>query len=300
MRYKIGVVGSINRDMTLLSPRIPRPGETLLGDSVAYAPGGKGANQAFAAARFGACTAMFGCVGDDESGKMMVENLKSVGVDTGHIAEVKGESTGLAVITVGENDNTIIVIPGANYCVDRNYIDCIWSALSEMDMVLIQQEIPADTVDYLVALCHEAGIKTMLNPAPARAVSQETLEKADYLTPNEHELEWMYPGEEMETLLEKYPEKLIVTLGKRGAAAAEKTGHILSVPAGKVSVQDTTGAGDTFNAILACALADGMELKQALLYANTGAGISTEKMGAQSGMPSREQVEERLNGGRKL
>lgn len=296
MTRKIGVVGSINVDMTLLAGRIPGRGETILGSSVTYAAGGKGANQAFAAARFGADTVMFGCVGDDQNGTKMIENLESAGVNVQYIEKTEGTPTGLAVITVGDEDNTIVVIPGANSCVDCSYIDRVWPAISEMDVVLIQQEIPEETVDHLVKLCSEKGITTVLNPAPARAVRRETLEKADYLTPNEHETKILFPGEDLEALLKRYPEKLVVTLGEKGAAAAYKSGELLRVPAGKVTVCDTTGAGDTFNGILAALIAQEWPLEKAMRYANTGAGLSTEKMGAQSGMPSRKEIEDYLTG----
>ena len=291
MANKIGVVGSINIDMTLTADRIPGRGETLLGSKVTYSAGGKGANQAYAAAKFGADTAMFGCVGDDENGRAMVENLKSAGVDVRHVETVKGVPTGLAVITVGDRDNTIIVIPGANNCVTCEYIDRIWPALSEMDAVLIQQEIPAQTVDYVIGLCRGKGITTVLNPAPARKINRETLDVVDYLTPNEHEAELLFPGEKLEDLLGKYSHKLVVTLGGKGAAASDKSGKILRVPAGKVAVCDTTGAGDTFNGILTALIAEEWPLEKAMLYANIGAGLSTEKMGAQSGIPTLEEIE---------
>lgn len=297
MAHKIGVVGSINADMTLTAERIPGRGETLMGSSVMYSAGGKGANQAYAAARFGADAAMFGCVGDDANGRAMVENLKSAGVDVQYIETVKDVPTGLAVITVGDGDNTIIVIPGANDCVTCEYIDRIWPALSEMDAVLIQQEIPAETVDYVIGLCHGKGITTVLNPAPAREIRRETLEAADYLTPNEHETGLIFPGEKMEYLLGKYPHKLVVTLGEKGAAASGLSGEILRVPAGKVTVCDTTGAGDTFNGILTALIAEEWPLEKAMLYANTGAGLSTERMGAQSGMPTLREIEACLKKG---
>ena len=167
---RLAVVGSINTDMTVTAERIPLKGETLMGSSLSYIPGGKGANQAVAMAKLGAAVEMFGCVGDDSNGEKMLENLKAVGVGTEHIPILKGVPTGIAMITVGDNDNTIIVVPGANGKVDRAYIDSIKSELEKFDMVVLQHEIPLETVHYVIEFCYEKGIKIVLNPAPAAAV----------------------------------------------------------------------------------------------------------------------------------
>ena len=164
---RLAVVGSINTDMTVTAERIPLKGETLMGSSLSYIPGGKGANQAVAMAKLGAAVEMFGCVGDDSNGEKMLENLKAVGVGTEHIQILKGVPTGIAMITVGDNDNTIIVVPGANGKVDRAYIDSIKSELEKFDMVVLQHEIPLETVHYVIEFCYEKGIKIVLNPAPA-------------------------------------------------------------------------------------------------------------------------------------
>ena len=184
---RLAVVGSINTDMTVTAERIPLKGETLMGSSLSYIPGGKGANQAVAMAKLGAAVEMFGCVGDDSNGEKMLENLKAVGVGTEHIQILKGVPTGIAMITVGDNDNTIIVVPGANGKVDRAYIDSIKSELEKFDMVVLQHEIPLETVHYVIEFCYEKGIKIVLNPAPAAAVPMEIIDKVTYVTPNEHE-----------------------------------------------------------------------------------------------------------------
>lgn len=168
---KLAVVGSINMDMTVTAERIPLKGETLRGDSLHYIPGGKGANQAVAMAKLGAKVEMFGCVGDDANGTRLLENFKKVGVETGHIKVLEGVPTGIAMITVGENDNTIIVVPGANGKVDRDYIDRIKEELKTFDMVVLQQEIPLDTVYYVVDFCYDNQIPVVLNPAPASKFS---------------------------------------------------------------------------------------------------------------------------------
>ena len=288
---KIGVVGSINMDMTVQAERIPLKGETLKGENLKYIPGGKGANQAVAMAKLGADVEMFGCVGDDSAGKDLLENLKSVGVKTEHIRIADNVPTGLALITVGENDNTIIVVAGANNCVDIDYVNQIRDALLQCDIVLLQHEIPQETVEYTAKLCTENGVKVVLNPAPARPVKPEILETVTYLTPNEHETVILF-GEEQsfEELMKKYPEKLVITQGSKGVSTCLKNGEVVLVPARKSKVVDTTGAGDTLNGAFAVAITEGRAMKDALKFANTAAGLSIEKAGAQGGMPTYQDV----------
>ena len=150
---RLAVVGSINIDMTVTAERIPLKGETLMGDNISYIPGGKGANQAVAMAKLGAEVEMFGCVGDDENGKKMIDNMKNHGIKTDNIKVLEGVPTGIAMITIGENDNTIIVVPGANGKVDKEYIDGIKEELKNYDMVVLQHEIPLETVHYTVEFC---------------------------------------------------------------------------------------------------------------------------------------------------
>lgn len=287
---KISVVGSINMDMTVTAERIPLKGETLPGSTLNYIPGGKGANQAVAMARLGAEVEMYGCVGDDANGKQLVEKLTQEGVITEHIAVVEGVPTGVAMITVGDNDNTIIVVAGANGCVDRAYVDSIADSLKESSLVVLQHEIPIDTVEYIVAFCDENGIDVVLNPAPAAPLSPTTIEKITYLTPNEHEAKILFGDVATEDLLKKYPEKLIITQGSKGVITCLKSGEVLLVPARKSNVVDTTGAGDTLNGAFSVMMAEGSDIKSALQFANVTAGLSTEKFGAQGGMPSRAEV----------
>ena len=294
---KIAVLGSINMDMTVTAERIPKKGETLKGGSVSYIPGGKGANQAVAMAKLGAQVEMFGCVGDDSNGAMMLENLKKAGVKTEHIRTVQGTPTGIAMITVGENDNTIVVVAGANGCVDEAYVDSIKEELKACSMVVLQHEIPLETVHYTVRFCAEHQIPVVLNPAPAAAVPMDVIETVDYLTPNEHEAALIFgDGVSTDELLKKYPEKLVITQGSRGVTACTASGEVLRVPARPAKVVDTTGAGDTLNGAFAVQIAGGAGLEEALTYANTAASLSTEKFGAQSGMPSSEEVEKALGG----
>lgn len=292
---KLAVVGSINMDMTVTAERIPLKGETLLGDSIHYIPGGKGANQAVAMARLGAEVEMFGCVGDDSNGEKLLENLRKEGGGTRHIKVLKEVPTGIALITVGENDNTIIVVPGANGQVDQIYADSIKEELKAFDMVVLQQEIPLETVHDLICFCAENGIKVILNPAPAAKVPLDIIEKVTYLTPNEHEAVLIFGEEETtEELLKKYPEKLVITQGSRGVSVCRKNGEVLTVPARPAIVADTTGAGDTLNGAFSVQIAKGEPIAEALRYANTAASLSTEKFGAQGGMPTAEEVEREL------
>ena len=292
---KIGVVGSINMDMTVKAERIPLKGETLKGEDLKYIPGGKGANQAVAMAKLGAEVEMFGCVGDDAAGVSLVKNLQDMGVETRCIKTVAGAPTGLAMITVGENDNTIIVVAGTNDCVDIDYVNEIKDSLLECEIVLLQHEIPQETVEYVIGLCAENGVKAVLNPGPARPVRQEVIEKVAYLTPNEHEAVIIF-GEDLsfEDMMKRYPEKLVITQGSRGVSTCRKDGGIILVPARKANVVDTTGAGDTLNGAFAVALTEGKDIADALAFANAAAGLSTEKFGAQGGMPTYDEVKEAM------
>lgn len=292
---KIGVVGSINMDMTVTAPRIPNKGETLIGEQVQYIPGGKGANQAVAMARLGAQVEMFGCVGGDSFGSELVTNLKVNGVQTDNIKREQGVSTGMAFITVGEQDNTIVVVPGANALVSKAYIDEVWEDLIQCDMVVLQHEIALATVEYVVSLCADHKIKTILNPAPAFPVSEEVIRKVSYLTPNQHEAALIFKEyQDVNNLLRQYPEKLIITQGSKGVITCLASGKILEVPARKATVVDTTGAGDTLNGAFAVRMAQGDKMGDALWYANVAASLSTEKFGAQGGMPDCKEVEKEL------
>ncbi len=292
---KIAVVGSINVDQTVTAERIPLKGETLRGGDLRYIPGGKGANQAVAMAKLGAQVEMFGCVGDDENGRRMVANLAAHGVETGHIKTVSGVPTGIAIITVGEQDNTIVVVAGANARVDRAYIDSVKDVLLRCDMVALQHEIPLDTVHYVIELCAEHKIPTLLNPAPAAEVPADVIEKVTYLTPNEHEAVLIFGKERStEELLRAYPEKLIITQGARGVSVGLTGGEVVNVPARKVEVADTTGAGDTLNGAFCVKAVEGCGIVEALRFANAASSLSIGKFGAQGGMPTAQELAEVL------
>ena len=212
-----------------------------------------------------------------------------------NIKVLEGVPTGIAMITIGENDNTIIVVPGANGKVDKEYIDGIKEELKNYDMVVLQHEIPLETVHYTVEFCSENNIPVILNPAPAAEVPMEVVEKVTYLTPNEHEAVLIFGNElSSEELLKKYAGKLLITQGSKGVSTCLETGEILTVPARPAKVVDTTGAGDTLNGAFSVQIANGADIKTALTFANTAASLSTEKFGAQTGMPTVSEVEKEL------
>ena len=217
-----------------------------MGDRLIVSPGGKGANQAVAAARLGAEVYMVGCIGDDDYGRIITDSLKESHVHTDYVFTRKGTTTGTAHITLAEGDNSIIVIKGANAEVGPEEVDRAWDMISTAEIVLLQYEIPMETIDYVVKKCAEAGVKVLLNPAPFADTPEEWMEKASYITPNEHEAKLMFPGMSRSEILSAHPDKLIMTIGGDGVAFAHEGEGEVVVPGFKVPVKDTTGAGDTF------------------------------------------------------
>ncbi|MFD6439271.1 ribokinase [Peribacillus sp. NPDC060186] len=287
---KIAVVGSSSMDLVVTSAKRPIAGETVLGDSFITVPGGKGANQAVAAARLGAEVTMIGCVGDDFYGEIILENLKKNHVNTRYVEPVTGAMSGTAHITLSEGDNSIIVVKGANDSITPEYVQKAKKIIEESDIVMVQQEIPEETVLYLAELCEKLQKRLLLNPAPARKISEAVIQQSSFITPNEHEFEILFDGRDRTEVLTEYPNKLFITEGKNGVRYFD--GHEEKiVPSFVVEAVDTTGAGDTFNAALAVAVAEGKSFDDCLLFANRAASISVTKLGAQGGMPTREEVE---------
>ncbi|PJN66432.1 Ribokinase [Paenibacillus sp. GM1FR] len=280
-------------DLVVTSSRRPGAGETVLGDSFKTVPGGKGANQAVAAARLGAEVAMIGRVGDDAFGKDILENFRANAVNTQNVKPVTHLESGTAHIILAEGDNSIVVVEAANREVTPAYVDEAAEVIRDADIVLIQQEIPEETVVHVSALCAELGTPLLLNPAPARTLPQEVIDNAAYITPNEHEAEILFQGMSPAQALRQYPNKLFITEGSKGVRYFDGTEEIL-VPTYKVEAVDTTGAGDTFNAAFAVALAEGKALQESIRFANRAASLSVTKFGAQGGMPTRDEVEESL------
>ena len=287
--YDIVVVGSINADLVFICENRPARGETILGKNFMTIPGGKGANQAVAASRLGGQVAMIGLVGHDVYGEAMVKNLSENGVDTGAVSATDAP-TGVAGIIVDDHDNEIVVISGANGELKPACIDQHMDKLLAAQIVVLQLEIPIETVIYISEICSRNHIKTILNPAPARALPAALIDKVTYLTPNEHELALIFGDEPLEILLHRYPNKLIVTLGDQGAAFSDGD-QIQNIGVNQVDVRDTTGAGDTFNGALASRIAAGDALGAAVRYANRAAALSITKYGAQGGMPYADEVE---------
>lgn len=287
----ITVIGSINMDIVVKTDIFPKQGETVLGNLFTTIPGGKGANQAVAAARLGSPVQMIGAVGEDSFGKELYSNLKNENIDVEAIAKTTN-STGIANILLHDSDNRIIVVPGANFDVTKEVVDANLERIKKSSLVMMQLEIPVETIEYVLDLCQQLNIPVLLNPAPAGNFKKEWIEKVTYLTPNETECEYLF-GADVEAILSKYPNKMIVTLGGDGAAFhnGEK---IVKITGYKTTPVDTTGAGDTFNGAFAHAIISGYSIDKAVQFANIAASLSVEKFGAQGGMPSNEAVLARM------
>jgi ribokinase len=287
---KMTIIGSSSMDLVVTASKRPNKGETIIGESFKTVPGGKGANQAVAAARLGAQVYMVGCVGDDVFGEEIIKNFTSNGVLITNVKPVTHSETGTAHITLADGDNSIIVVKGANNYVTPDFVEKALDVIRESDIVLIQQEIPEETVEYVIEICFANNVPLLLNPAPARTISKNVIEKATYITPNEWEASVLFENKDIHEALKEYPNKLLVTEGKNGVRYYDGENEVL-VPAYVVNAVDTTGAGDTFNAAFAVAVADGKSIKESIRFANRAASLSVTKFGAQGGMPTREEVE---------
>ncbi|MBS3680639.1 ribokinase [Ornithinibacillus massiliensis] len=281
----VTVVGSINMDLTVTTDRVPEKGETVMGKNFATYPGGKGANQAVAAARLGATVQLIGAVGDDTFGKSLRENLQREGIDTTGVEIKEGIATGTATIMLAEQDNRIIVAPGANSHVTIDMVAKYEKQIKNSDVVLLQLEIPMETISYVTSLAHQFQVPIIVNPAPYQQLPEEVYQAATFITPNEGEAKEMFS----EVSPKGLQDKLIITKGSEGTLYFDHKKEKL-VPAYSVSVQDTTGAGDTFNGALAVQIGGGATREAAIQFANAAAGLSVTKIGAQAGMPSSEQV----------
>jgi len=290
---KIVVIGSSSIDLVVSASKRPNAGETIIGDSFKTVPGGKGANQAVAAARLGAEVYMIGCVGKDNYGNTILDNFRNNNVCIDFVEPVTHSETGTAHIVLAEGDNSIIVVKGANDYITPDFINKAKSVIQTADIVLIQQEIPEETVEHVAELCDFFQVPLILNPAPARVISENVIEKAAYLTPNEHETSILFEDMTKEEALRKYPNKLLITEGRNGVRYFNGEVEVL-VPSYNVEAVDTTGAGDTFNAAFAVALSEGKSIENSLQFANRAASLSVMKFGAQGGMQTRSEVERNL------
>lgn len=295
---RIVVVGSINMDLVTLAPRFPGPGETLIGTRFFTAHGGKGANQAVAAARLGAQVAMVGALGCDAFGDQLHAGLTREGIDLTHVARLTEAGSGTASIIVAAGDNAITVVPAANALVTPAQVEAAHTAIAVADAVLVQLEIPLETVDATLRLGARAGVPVILNPAPAQPLPREWLARASCITPNQHELATALGAAEQadfRELMRACPCPVVLTRGSGGAWYRDGAqGEPQHQPGFKVTAVDTTGAGDTFNGALAVFLRAGMAT--ATRHACAAAALSVTKYGAQGGMPTRRELEAFLAG----
>lgn len=301
MSKKILVIGSLNMDMVISVRELPRRGETILGGSPDYIPGGKGANQACAAGKLGGTVAMLGKVGRDAMGRTLKENLAAAGVDVAHVEETPDAPTGMAVIYVSETgSNSIVVVPGANALCDRDYIEANEALIAASDIIVLQLEIPYEAVFRAVELAKKHGRLVVLNPAPAPdSLPPQVIAGLDYFTPNETELARIAGlpvgnTEEAVTAGKKLVSQgvgtVLATLGEAGALLVTAEDARV-IPSLRVKAVDTTAAGDTFNGAFVTALSEGMDEAAAIAFGNKAAAISVTRKGAQTSIPSREEVD---------
>lgn len=306
MGQGITVVGSLNADLVVAVRRFPGPGETVMGHDFAVFPGGKGANQAFAAGRLGSGelpVRMVGQVGGDAYGEWLRQSLASAGVDVTHVRIEAAAPTGLAMVAIdAAAQNQIVVVPGANGSFHPAALTGAHHAIAAAAVVLLQLEVPLPTVQTAARIAREAGAIVILDPSPARAVADVLLRSADYLTPNESELSVLTGGAPQPTLrrgdavtrarqlIARGARKVLVKMGRQGALLVTETAEHLQ-PAFPVEAVDTTAAGDAFNAGLAFALARGADPTEAIRYAAATAAVCVTRVGAQPSMPARADVD---------
>ena len=294
----ICVIGSLNMDLVVNVDAMPKPGQTIIGSNFKEVPGGKGANQAVAMARLNGNVSMIGKVGEDGFGQTLINSLKNDKVDTTYIQTTKG-STGVALITVDKNaQNSIVVSPGANFEVKEEDIDNNIKAIENSDIVVLQLETPLNTIKYALNKAKELNKYTILNPAPAVKLDDEIIKNVDLLTPNETELE-IISGVSIETeediqkaaqiMIEKGVKELIVTLGSKGSLYINKEKSMFK-KAYKVEAVDTTAAGDSYTGALAVALSQEKGIEDAMDFASKVGALSVLKEGAQSSLPTLEDV----------
>jgi ribokinase len=300
---RIVVVGSLNADLVVCTPHFPAPGETTTGTGFAVYPGGKGANQAVAAGRLGARVSMIGRVGRDDHGQLLRRSLIGAGVDTAAVVDDAEARTGVAVITIdATGQNHIVLAPGANERLSPDDIERQRPLIEGAAVLLVQLEVPLETVEAAARIAHRGRVTVVLDPAPARRDAIALLSVVDYVTPNETELRVLAgappggttPSEEAaamaRTLIAKGGDRVIAKLGAAGAIAVWRDGEE-RWPGHRVPAVDTTAAGDAWNGAFAVALAEGRSLRDAGAFANAAAALSVTRAGAQPGMPTRDEVD---------
>jgi ribokinase len=297
---KILVIGSSNTDLVIKTSQFPVPGETVIGGVFNTFAGGKGANQAVAAKRLGAEVIFLACLGQDDFGRKAIQVYKEEGIETHYISMDKEHPSGVASIIINEKgENSIVVAPGANNRLSTADVERILPLMKTVDIVLVQLEVPLETVDFAVRKAHELNKVVILNPAPATKLDNNIYSRIDVITPNESETEILL-GKKVadresaataaQIFLDKGVNNVIITLGDRGALFKNREEEFLT-PAFKTNVVDTTAAGDTFNGALAVALSEGKNWREAIQFSNKAAAISVSRLGAQSSIPYRKEVE---------
>jgi ribokinase len=307
----IVVIGSIGMDLAVRTPRMPAPGETITGTDFLTVPGGKGNNQAVAAAKLGADVHFVGRVGDDAFGQTLVTSLEQHNVHTDHVTVTEGAPSGIAMIMVDKHgENSIVIAPGAYGMLTPADVDAAEKLIASASVVLLQLEIPVATVKHAIAVCQRLGVPTILDPAPVPPKGMpRALFGVDVLTPNQTEAELLVgiepsprirkkrfsdPKQIAMDLLGRGPKSVILKLGERGCMLLDEDGAFAQVKGFKVKVADTTAAGDAYNGALAVARAEGMPMREALRFANAAGALCCTTFGAQPSMPSREAVEKLL------
>lgn len=301
MKKRILNIGSLNMDMVIGMQCMPLIGETILGNSLTYIPGGKGANQACASSKLGGEVIMLGCVGEDNMGNSLLDSLKQCGADVTYIRTIKDVPTGMASIYVdGNGDNSIVVVSGANACCNVEYLKEHDALFRDAEYIMLQMEIPYDAVFYAIERASELKKTVILNPAPAPDTLPDGIwDKVDYITPNETELLKLSGLKEMSEeaieegavrLLKKGVKHVLVTLGDRGVLYKDAEESWIC-PTRTVTAVDTTAAGDCFNGAFVTALAEGIPVRQAARFANMAASIAVTRKGAQKSIPLREEVD---------
>lgn len=296
---RIAVVGSSNTDMVIKTSKLPVPGETILGGEFFMNAGGKGANQAVAAARLGGKVSFIAKTGDDVFGKQARQLFESENINTDYLVTDSGHPSGVALITVdAKGENCIVVAPGSNSFLVKTDIDLAREEILRSDIVLMQLEIPLETVEYVANIAFEADKKVILNPAPALQITDELLSKLYMITPNETEAELIsgIPVGDIDSatlaarnLYQRGVKVVIITLGSKGALLFTGKEAKL-IPSFKVEAVDTTAAGDVFNGAIAVAISEGLELEKAVEFACKAAAISVTRMGAQASAPYRKEI----------
>jgi ribokinase len=295
---KILVVGSINMDLVVRVPHSPKPGETVLGGDFETFPGGKGANQAVAAARMGGEVTMVGRVGNDDFGNTLIQGLVEDKIKTTHVIKDSKARTGVAMISVAaDGENMIVVASGANTNVSVEDVGNTRTLMRETDLLLVQLECPLETVTAAIELAKAYGVPVVLNPAPAQPLPKSLLKNVDYLTPNQNELLILTGEANLNDGIEKIQKwglkNLIITLGANGARVISE-GIDQHMPAHEITAVDTTAAGDAFNGALAVAIAEGKPLLEAVSYGMAAGALASTKRGAQPSLPTRDSVENLL------